>query len=173
MRVSSLIPLLAAAVAPAVEAKGNYSHYAGPGYYHDSPYPAFSGNMFQKYNLSANGIRASFIPYGARCTNMYVKDRNGNYQDIVVGYDTGVQYLHDTETNHTYFGAVVGRYANRYVGIELFERVIWSYFNVESRTARSPSMVKHTTSQRMSTAARIPYTVVSLATISKIGPLLP
>ena len=78
------------------------------------PYPPFSGNPFKKYNLEANGIKASFIPYGARLTNLYVKDRNGAYQDVAVGYDDGRQYLEDTETNHTYFGAVVGRYANRY-----------------------------------------------------------
>lgn len=76
-------------------------------------FPPFSGDPFQKYTLTANGINATWIPYGARLTNMYVKDKNGCYQDIVVGYDNGTQYLHDTETNHTYFGAVVGRYANR------------------------------------------------------------
>lgn len=74
----------------------------------------FSGDPFQKYALSAQGIKASFISYGARLTNLYVKDKNCNWQDVVVGYDNGTQYLKDTETNHTYFGAVVGRYANRY-----------------------------------------------------------
>lgn len=78
-----------------------------------SPYPPFSGDPFKKYNLEANGIKASFIPYGARLTNLYVKDKNNAWQDIAVGYDNGREYLHDTETNHTYFGAVVGRYANR------------------------------------------------------------
>ena len=76
-------------------------------------FPPFSGNPFQKYNLQANGIKASFIPYGARLTNLYVKDKNGAYQDVAIGYDNAREYLHDTETNHTYFGAVVGRYANR------------------------------------------------------------
>lgn len=76
-------------------------------------YLAFSGDPFKKYHLQANGIKASFIPYGARLTNLYVKDRNNAWQDVAVGYDDGKEYLHDTETNHTYFGAVVGRYANR------------------------------------------------------------
>ena len=40
-------------------------------------------------------------------------DRNGDVQDVVVGYDDPMQYLIDSETNHTYFGAIVGRYANR------------------------------------------------------------
>lgn len=98
--------LAACALASAQNTPGNY----GPG---SSPFPAFSGDPFQKYSLSANGINASFIPYGARITNLYVKDKNGDYQDIVLGYDNGTQYLKDTETNHTYFGPVVGRYANR------------------------------------------------------------
>lgn len=35
-----------------------------------SPFPAFEGDPFKKYELSANGINASFIPYGARLTNL-------------------------------------------------------------------------------------------------------
>lgn len=88
-------------------------NYSAPGHYGTSPFPKFSGDPFLKYNLSAKGIRASFIPYGARLTNLYVKDKFGRYQDVALGYDSGEQYLQDTEGNHTYFGAVVGRYANR------------------------------------------------------------
>ena len=44
---------------------------------------------------------------------MIVNDRDGNPQDVAVGYDDPHQYVVDTETNHTYFGATVGRYANR------------------------------------------------------------
>ncbi|KAK4938164.1 hypothetical protein LTR10_021323 [Elasticomyces elasticus] len=70
-------------------------------------------NPFQVYTLTAQNITAKFIPYGARITSLLVQDRNGNYQDVVTGYDDPTQYLRDTETNHTYFGPVVGRYANR------------------------------------------------------------
>ena len=70
-------------------------------------------SVFTKYTISAPGINASFIPYGARLTNLFVPDRNGAPQDVVLGYDSGATYLNDTETDHTYFGAVVGRYANR------------------------------------------------------------
>ena len=72
-----------------------------------------SSSVFTKYTISAPGINASFIPYGARLTNLFVNDRNGNPQDVVLGYDNGTAYLNDTETVHTYFGPVVGRYANR------------------------------------------------------------
>ena len=70
-------------------------------------------SVFTKYTISAPGINASFIPYGATLTNLFVPDKNGNSQDVVLGYDSGTAYLNDTETDHTYFGAVVGRYANR------------------------------------------------------------
>ena len=68
---------------------------------------------FTKYTISAPGINASFIPYGARLTNLFVEDKNGSPQDVVLGYDEGTQYLNDTETVHTYYGPIVGRYANR------------------------------------------------------------
>ncbi|MCJ1244798.1 hypothetical protein MMC30_001998 [Trapelia coarctata] len=68
---------------------------------------------FQKYTITAPGISASFIPYGARLTNLVVNDKNGSPQDVALGYDDGAQYLVDTETVHTYFGPIVGRYANR------------------------------------------------------------
>ena len=98
----------------ALVAGQNPAGYEPPGAVTNDPFGAFNGDPFQKYNLSANGIKASFIPYGARLTNLWVNDRTGAWQDVAVGYDDGKQYLADTESgNHTYFGAVVGRYANR------------------------------------------------------------
>lgn len=78
-----------------------------------APYPEFSGDAFKAYTISAEGINATFIPYGARLTHLYVPDKNGNPQDVAVGYDEGARYLEDSETNHTFFGCIVGRYANR------------------------------------------------------------
>ncbi|KAI4169780.1 MAG: hypothetical protein LQ343_005429 [Gyalolechia ehrenbergii] len=74
---------------------------------------AQSSNPLQKYTISAPGINATFIPYGARLTNLYVNDKNGNPQDVVLGFDNAEDYIRDDETNHTYFGPIVGRYANR------------------------------------------------------------
>lgn len=72
-----------------------------------------SSSPFAEYTLTAENITAKFIPYGARLTSLLVPDRSGNVQDIVLGYDNATQYAIDTATNHTYFGPVVGRYANR------------------------------------------------------------
>jgi aldose 1-epimerase len=68
---------------------------------------------FTEYTIKAENITAKLIPYGARLTHLLVPDSTGNTQDVVVGYDNPKQYLHDSETNRTFFGAVVGRYANR------------------------------------------------------------
>jgi aldose 1-epimerase len=75
--------------------------------------PARSVDPFKVFTISADNITAKFIPYGARLISLLVPDKNGNEQDVVVGYDNPRQYLEDTETNHTYFGAVIGRIANR------------------------------------------------------------
>ncbi|EPS45670.1 hypothetical protein H072_338 [Dactylellina haptotyla CBS 200.50] len=64
---------------------------------------------FQKHTIKAKGIEVSLIGYGARITNLLVKDKHGDTQDVVLGYDNTKDYLTDT----SYFGPVVGRYANR------------------------------------------------------------
>lgn len=63
-----------------------------------------------KYEISAEGIRALFIPYGASVTNLYVKDKGGVERDIVLGFDTAADYEGEI---HPHLGGVPGRYANR------------------------------------------------------------
>lgn len=74
---------------------------------------ATTSSPLTSYTLTADNITAVLIPYGARLTHLLVPDRNGDVQDVVAGYDDPAQYPIDTATNHTYFGPVVGRYANR------------------------------------------------------------
>lgn len=64
-----------------------------------------------KYTISANGIRASFIPYGASITNLFVNDTLNLERDIVVGYDNAQDYLAATINRH--LGGITGRYTNR------------------------------------------------------------
>lgn len=72
-----------------------------------------SGSM-PEYTIMADNITAIFIPYGARMRSLQVPDNNGTTLDVLVGYDNGDDYPQRVaEGNHTYFGAVVGRYANR------------------------------------------------------------
>lgn len=110
MRSSITSLLVGAAAFAAAQSPAGYGSGSSNS---SSPFPPFSGNPFQKYDLEANGIKASFIPYGARLTNLYVHDKNGDWRDVVLGFDSGERYLQDVETNQTYLGPVVGRYANR------------------------------------------------------------
>ncbi|KAL3425498.1 aldose 1-epimerase [Phlyctema vagabunda] len=64
-----------------------------------------------KYTIVAEGIRASFIPYGASISNLYINDSSGIERDIVAGFDNASYYGIDRQ--HPHFGGVPGRYANR------------------------------------------------------------
>lgn len=64
-----------------------------------------------KYTINSTGISASFIPYSAAITNLFVEDKNGTIRDIVLGYDDASYY--ELEEAHLEYGAVPGRYTNR------------------------------------------------------------
>ncbi len=57
-----------------------------------------------------DGISVKVITYGAIITELHVPDKNGKTTDIVLGFDKLEDYL---KYNTCYFGAVIGRYANR------------------------------------------------------------
>ena len=56
-----------------------------------------------------NGIKIETITYGGIITALKIPDKNGNLEDVVLGYDEVESYL---EKSH-YFGAIVGRFGNR------------------------------------------------------------
>lgn len=58
---------------------------------------------------NAHGVEVQATNYGTIITVVRTPDRNGRLDDIALGYDSLAGYLRDTP----YFGAVVGRYANR------------------------------------------------------------
>ncbi|KAK3368340.1 galactose mutarotase-like protein [Podospora didyma] len=64
-----------------------------------------------RYTISAQGIRAQFIPYGATLTNLFVNDKSGKEVDIVLGYDDAAYYA--TDKSHPTYNSIPGRYANR------------------------------------------------------------
>ncbi|MGA8029671.1 MAG: aldose epimerase family protein [Bryobacteraceae bacterium] len=55
------------------------------------------------------GIEAAVTSYGGRLVTLKTPDRDGKFEDIVLGFDNPEGYL----GNNPYFGALVGRYANR------------------------------------------------------------
>ena len=58
---------------------------------------------------SRSGIRVRIITLGARIQSLYAPDRTGKLGDIVLGFASPQQYFDDGN----YFGATVGRFANR------------------------------------------------------------
>ena len=63
------------------------------------------------YTLTnAKGMEARIITYGGILVSVRVPDRKGTPGDVVLGHDTLADYVAD---NKTYFGALIGRYANR------------------------------------------------------------
>lgn len=57
-----------------------------------------------------NGYRVEVLTYGARIIKIFTPDRMGNLGDITAGYAKPEDYYNN---NTFYFGATVGRYANR------------------------------------------------------------
>ncbi|RGY97479.1 aldose epimerase family protein [Clostridium sp. AM58-1XD] len=71
------------------------------------------GRQVDKYTLmNENGLEASFLNLGAVWNEMKVPDRNGTVKDVILGFDTPEPYLEDG----AFFGAIVGRNANRIGG---------------------------------------------------------
>lgn len=58
---------------------------------------------------NTKGAEALISNYGGLVTSLKVPDRNGNFGDVVLGYDNLADYLKETP----YFGALIGRYGNR------------------------------------------------------------
>lgn len=58
---------------------------------------------------NAQGMKVGVIDYGGIITEITVPDREGNMDNVVLGFDNLAQY----ESGHPFLGALVGRYANR------------------------------------------------------------
>ena len=69
------------------------------------------GKQVKLYTLvGQNGIGMKVTNYGARIVALCVPDKNGKPTDVVLGYDNLNDYINRPQT---YFGATIGRYANR------------------------------------------------------------
>lgn len=71
------------------------------------------GKQTYLYTLrNANGMEAVVTDFGAILVNLFVPNKDGKVDDIVLGYDTLAEY----EVNDCFFGATIGRNANRIAG---------------------------------------------------------
>lgn len=68
------------------------------------------GKIVNLYTLTnKNGVSASFTDLGGTWVSMSVPDKDGNFKDVCLGFDSVAGY----ENNKPHFGAIIGRYANR------------------------------------------------------------
>ncbi|XP_025834565.1 aldose 1-epimerase [Agrilus planipennis] len=98
---------------------------------------------------NGNGVSIQVINYGVTITAINLPDKNGKVDDITLGYDSLEGYL---QPNNRYFGATVGRVANRignstftlngnvyqlaanngpnslHGGLRGFNKVVWDYY---------------------------------------------
>ncbi len=56
-----------------------------------------------------HGMKVAITNFGAKIVSILVPDKNGLVDDVVLGYDNIEGYFH----GNPFFGAIVGRYANR------------------------------------------------------------
>jgi len=77
---------------------------------HSEEYGVLSnGSKVDLYTLKAGSITVKVINYGGIITEILVPNKEGKLGDVVLGFDN----LADYETKNRYFGAIVGRFANR------------------------------------------------------------
>ena len=69
------------------------------------------GKQVQLFFLkNSNGLEMAVTNFGAKVVSLLVPDKNGRFEDIVLGFDNIEGYLNAHEP---YFGAAIGRYGNR------------------------------------------------------------
>jgi aldose 1-epimerase len=72
-----------------------------------------SGDEIYLYTFrNTGGLETSITNFGGRVVTLLVPDRKGQLEDVALGFDNLDGYLE----KNPYFGALVGRYANRIAG---------------------------------------------------------
>ena len=70
------------------------------------------GKKVSLYTLnSGNGLIAQVTNYGGRIVSLWVPDREGKHEDVVLGFENLDKYINNE--GERYLGPVIGRYGNR------------------------------------------------------------
>ena len=70
-----------------------------------------NGKAVSLYTLQNGDLTMQVTNYGARVVSLWAPDREGKYEDVVLGYQNIDRYINNN--GERFLGAVVGRYANR------------------------------------------------------------
>ena len=115
-----------------------------------------AGENVDLYTLrNANGVEAKITNFGGILVSLKVADRNGKFDDVVLGFNDFDNYL---KKNAPYLGALIGRYGNRIAkgrftlngveyklavnngenhlhgGIKGFDKVVWTGHEMKTKT---------------------------------------
>ncbi len=79
-----------------------------------APFGTHDGQPVTLYTMqSGHGVTVKFMSYGGIITAIEAPDRHGRQADIVLGFPTLEGYETISARDGLYFGALIGRYANR------------------------------------------------------------
>jgi aldose 1-epimerase len=68
------------------------------------------GEKVAQYTLTnENGMEVKIITYGGRITSLKAPNKNDEFENVVLGFDSLEQYIKD----NPFFGALIGRFGNR------------------------------------------------------------
>jgi aldose 1-epimerase len=125
-----------------------------------APFGTVDGQSVDLYTLrNVHGVEVKITNYGGILVSLKVPDRNGKFDDVVLGFNDLDTYL----KGHPYFGALIGRYGNRIAkgrftlngveyklavnngentlhgGLKGFDKVVWT--GKEMKTKAGPAVV--------------------------------
>ena len=87
------------------------------------------GTEVDIYTLKSAAIEVRVITYGGIVQSIKVPDKNGKIADVVLGFDSLDGYTAGPKPNPAFFGAIIGRYANRIAGAK---------FMIDGKTYSTP-----------------------------------
>lgn len=124
-----------------------------------TPFGNIGEAAITRYELSnSQGFSVEIMNYGATVLGIHAPDKSGEMGDVVLGFDSLAGYL---QAKNPYFGAIVGRYANRIAkaqftlngktyqlaannngntlhgGLKGFDKVVWQASDSKNGTADS------------------------------------
>src|SRR5688572_1852360 len=74
------------------------------------PYGSIDGKDVMQYTLqNKSGMIVKVINYGCTITDIVVPDKDGNFGNVLLGFDSLQDHL---QKENPYMGPIVGRYAN-------------------------------------------------------------
>jgi aldose 1-epimerase len=93
-----------------------------------APWGTANGQEVNLYTLAnGRGMKVRITNYGGVVQSIWVPDRHGRLANVALGFSNLDDYVNDFQhqpwpatggTGDTYFGAIIGRYANRIAGAE-------------------------------------------------------